>query len=60
MSVRAERDGVPITHEYAHALWGVEANYPGKRKNKYLDEVANELLRECGDEVNEALVKRAA
>ncbi len=46
--VMVERDGVELTREYEHALWGVERNYPlGRHTNKYLTEVANELLPEA-------------
>lgn len=42
------RGGVLLC-ENAASLWGIEANYPGS-DNKYLTEVANELLPEAIDE----------
>ncbi len=40
-----ERNGI-ILDKHAASLWGIECNYPGT-KNKYLTEVANELLPEA-------------
>ena len=50
VAVRAFFDDIPLTGEYGHALWGIECNYPGKRANSYLREVANELLDDCAHE----------
>jgi hypothetical protein len=50
VAVTVSKDGVPLTHEYGNALWGIEANYPPrfplakKNPNRYLRTVANELL----------------
>lgn len=45
--VTVECEGVELVDEFAHALWGVDCNYPqhDKRRipNAYLREVANEL-----------------
>lgn len=41
--VTVSMGGVQLTGDYAHAVWGVEANL-SKRGNKYLRTVANELL----------------
>jgi hypothetical protein len=42
---------VQLTGDYANALWGCEANYPTKRsvkhRNRYLREVANDLIDEA-------------
>lgn len=45
-----EKNGVQLTDDYEHALWGIECNYPhpGRyRRNGYLRTVANELLPEA-------------
>lgn len=49
VAVTVARAGVPLTHKYDHALWGIEYNYPtfgeeARDPNSYLREVANELL----------------
>lgn len=44
--VTVEREGVPLVGRYQHALWGIEANYPGS-DNSYLSEVADELADEA-------------
>jgi hypothetical protein len=43
IAVVVSRAGVNLTGKYDHALWRVECNYPDS-ENKYLTEVANELL----------------
>jgi hypothetical protein len=48
VAVVVSRAGVKLTGEYNHALWSIEANYPGS-DNAYLAEVANELLPEALD-----------
>lgn len=56
IAVTAERAGVQLTEQYSNALWGVDCNYPKRgRKNKYLRDVANELLGECLQEANAKL-----
>lgn len=48
--VTIEKEGVQLTGNYDHALWGVDCNYPfpGRfRPNGYLLVVANELLPEA-------------
>ncbi len=51
VALTVSRNGVTLTNEFSHALWGVEANYPQQRKgaapNAYLREVANDLLDEA-------------
>jgi len=46
VAVTIEYKGVSLTGQYDHALWSVEANYPGS-DNDYLREVANDLLPEA-------------
>lgn len=62
VDVRAWFDDIPLTDEYAHAVWGVEMNYPAmmKRKrlhnpNTYLRDLANESAYECAREAIRAL-----
>jgi hypothetical protein len=46
VDVRAYFNDVPLTDEYSHAVWGIECNYPSKRKsnpNAYLTDTACEL-----------------
>lgn len=57
VAVTVEKNGVQLTHQYGNALWGIEGNYPSKRKanpNKYFRTVANELLP---DALSEAKAK---
>lgn len=54
VAVTIERAGVQLTERYAHAVWGIEGNYPGG-DNSYFQEVANELLEEA---LAEARAKR--
>lgn len=56
VSVTVEREGVELVGEYAHALWGIECNYPDA-DNSYLCTVANEL---AGEALDEARAKLAA
>ncbi len=54
-----QRNGITLTHEYSNALWGIECNYPSRRKgnrNAYLREVANELLEGALEEAREAII----
>lgn len=46
IAVTVEREGVQLVDKYAHALWGIEGNYPGS-DNDYFREVANDLLPEA-------------
>jgi hypothetical protein len=57
VAVRAWFDDIPLTEEFAHAVWGVECNYPSGRKNRnaYLLELANESAVECSQEAIRAL-----
>lgn len=43
VAVTVSRNGVELTDEFSNALWGIECNYPSRRKNNYLRDVANEL-----------------
>ncbi len=43
-------DGIELTGKYDHACWGIECNYPTKRKgnpNRYLGEMAREIAEEA-------------
>lgn len=50
---------VMLTKSFAHALWGVERNYPNS-DNDYLRVVANDLLREALDDARAVLTKLVA
>ncbi len=49
VAVTIRSNGVLLTGNYAHAVWGIEGNYPigGKKRNNYFRVVANELLPEA-------------
>ena len=53
VAVTVEREGVRLTGQYDHAVWGIECNYPERNKrhrpNAYLAEVASELIGEAMD-----------
>lgn len=46
VAVSVSRQAVELTGDYEHALWGIEANYPGG-DNSYLAEVANDYAGEA-------------
>jgi hypothetical protein len=56
IAVTVSRNDVELTHQYGHALWGIDCNYPGS-DNSYLRDVANELLPEALDEAESILDK---
>jgi hypothetical protein len=62
VGVRAWFDDTPLTDEYAHAVWGVEMNYPQmkgtkRNPNSYLRDLANESAYECAREAIRALTE---
>lgn len=46
VAVTVSKADIELTHQYDHALWGIECNYPGS-DNSYLMEVANEYVKEA-------------
>lgn len=61
--VTIEKDGVQLTGNYDHALWGVDCNYPAPsrwRRNGYLLTVANELLPEAIESAQNKVEQLAA
>lgn len=56
VSVNVYKAGVKLTDDYAHALWGIDCNFPNGQENTnwYLRDVANDLL---GDAVAAAKEK---
>jgi hypothetical protein len=58
IAVTVECEGVELTDTYDHALWSIECNYPNS-KNKYLAEVANELLDDAIDAAKAKLAELA-
>jgi len=59
VSVTIERAGVELVGDYAHALWGIEGNYPGS-DNSYFTDVANDLLDEALDDARAKLAELVA
>ena len=53
IAVTVSRDGVELTDQYDHALWGIDGNWKGESSD-YLTEVANDLL----DDALEAAKRR--
>ena len=51
--VNVYQDGVRLTQDYRHALWGIEANF-NQRSNLYLREVAENLAFEAVKEARDA------
>ena len=53
VAVTVEREGVQLTGQYDHAVWGLECNYPERNKrhrpNDYLAQVASEYIGEALD-----------
>ena len=61
--VTIEAHGVQLTGNYDNALWGIECNYPkygNWRPNRYLLEVANELLGEALEQAQNKIDELAA
>jgi len=56
-----EKNGIRLTRPYDTALWGIERNYPVRRKgekpNAYLREVANGLLPDALDQARDKLAE---
>ncbi len=55
--LEVSRNGIVLSD--STSLWGIEANYPGKDKNAYLTEVANELLPEALEDAQKQLAALA-
>lgn len=64
VAVTVSKDGIQLTNDYAHALWGIECNYPIFRKrdhpNSYLSQVADEYIEEALQDARETLARLAA
>lgn len=59
VAVTVAKLGVELTGKYAHAVWGIEGNYPDS-DNGYFLEVANELLGEAIEDAREVVAKLCA
>lgn len=59
VAVTVDREAVTLTGKYAHAVWGIEGNYP-EGDNSYFLEVANELLDEALAAAKEKIKKLTA
>ena len=61
VAVTVWRDGVMLTGEYDHAVWGIEGNWPSRRKNvnpnAYFRTVANENLADALDDAKAKVAK---
>lgn len=61
VAVTVEKDGVQLTGDYDHALWGIECNYPfGRNPNHYLSAAADEYIGEALDAAKAKIAKLAA
>lgn len=61
VAVTVEKDGVQLTGDYDHALWGIECNYPfGRNPNHYLSTVADNYIGEALDDAKTKIAKLAA
>lgn len=64
VAVTVEREGVQLTGDYDHAIWGVECNYPERNKrhfpNRYLAECANEYISEALNAARDKIARLAA
>lgn len=56
VAVTVQKNGIPLTGRYDHAVWGIEGNYPGG-DNRYLAETANDLVDEALSAAKEAIKK---
>lgn len=56
VSVNVYKSGIKLTDDYAHALWGIECNYPGS-DNSYLTEVATDYIPEALDAARARIVE---
>lgn len=54
VAVIVSKNGIQLTGDFDHALWGIECNYP-YGDNKYLREVANDLLTEAIEAARKAI-----
>lgn len=59
VAVTIERDDVRLTKQYAHAVWGIDCNYPDS-DNSYLMTVANELIGDAMEDARAMLQKLCA
>lgn len=57
--ITARKGGVALLEEFAHALWGVDINWPSS-DNAYLVQVANELLDSAKIAAEESLTRAIA
>ena len=57
VAVTVYRCDIQLTKKYAHALWGIECNYPlqAPRKNAYLTQAANDLLEDAIEDAESVL-----
>ncbi len=61
VAVTVEKDGVQLTGDYDHALWGIECNYPfGRNPNNYLSAAADEYISEALEAARAKIAKLAA
>jgi hypothetical protein len=58
VAVTVWRDGVQLTGDYAHALWGVDGNV-SREGNDYFRDVANQYLPDAIADAKARIVKWA-
>lgn len=58
VAVTISKNGIELTGKFAHAVWGVECNYPGNN-NDCLREIANEELPDALQDAREVITKLA-
>lgn len=60
VAVTVSRNGIQLTGDFDHALWGIDCNYPERNKrhrpNEYLSQVASDYI---GQALNDAKAKIA-
>lgn len=59
ITVTVRKNGVELTNEFEHAVWGIECNYPDG-DNSYLMETANELIGEALEAAKTTIAKLCA
>lgn len=59
VAVTVSKNDIELTGKYAHAVWGIEGNYPGG-DNRYFLDVAIELLPEAIADARQTLKKLCA
>jgi hypothetical protein len=59
VAVVVYKNDVKLTDTYAHALWGIEGNYPEGDANEYMMTVANDLLPDAIEDAKKKIAELA-